>query len=88
MPSQEEYEEAEHDLGKVDWKVDYILSHCTPTSIQQKINPDFVEDELTDFHQIVKRLCDFRCWIFGHYHDNQKIDEKCILLWDQIIRVV
>lgn len=87
MPSQAEYEEAKHNLENANWQVDFILSHCAPTSIQQKIDPDFVEDALTDFHQMVKQECDFRYWLFGHYHDNKKIDEKYILLWEQIVRV-
>ena len=27
-------------------------------------------------------------WLFGHYHDNKTIDEKHILLWEQIVRVI
>ena len=26
--------------------------------------------------------------LFGHYHDNRAIDEKHILLWEQIIQVI
>lgn len=87
MPSQEEYEEAERNLNRVGWKVDYIITHCCPTSIQQKIDPSFIPDVLTDFHQKVKQQCDFHYWLFGHYHDNQQIDGRFILLWEQIVRI-
>jgi len=30
----------------------------------------------------------YHYWLFGHYHDNRAIDEKHILLWDQIIQVI
>ncbi len=88
MPSQEEYEEADRNLERVGWKVDYIITHCCPTSVQQKLDPSFSPDALTDYHQKLERLCDFRYWLFGHYHDNRKIDDRFILLWEQIVRVV
>lgn len=88
MPSQEEYAEAERNLERIGWKVDYIITHCCPTSIQQKIDPSFTPDTLTDFHQRIKQLCDFHYWLFGHYHDNRKFDERFVLLWEQIVQVV
>ncbi len=88
MPSREEYAEADRNLERGGWKVDYIITHCCPTSIQQKLDPSFTSDVLTDYHQKLKRLCDFSYWLFGHYHDNRKIDDRFILLWEQIVRVV
>lgn len=45
-------------------------------------------DPLTDFLQEVKERAHYHYWLFGHYHDNRAIDEKHILLWDQIIQVI
>ena len=33
MPSEAEYAEARRNLAKVDWAVDYVITHCAPTSI-------------------------------------------------------
>ncbi len=88
MPNQEEYAEADRNLERAGWKVDYIITHCCPTSVQQKLNLSFSPDALTDYHQKLKCLCDFHYWLFGHYHDNRKIDDRFILLWEQIVRVV
>ena len=30
----------------------------------------------------------YHYWLFGHYHDNKAIDEKHILLWEQIVRII
>lgn len=30
----------------------------------------------------------YHCWLFGHYHDNRAIDEKHILLWEQIVQIL
>ena len=30
----------------------------------------------------------YHYWLFGHCHDNRAIDEKHILLWEQIVQVI
>lgn len=84
MPNEEEYAEAVCALERAGWCVDVILTHCAPTSVQQKIDPHYTPDRLTDFLQMVKERCAFAYWFFGHYHDNRIIDEKFILQWEQI----
>lgn len=37
LPSEEEYEEARANLEKAGWAVDYIVTHCAPTSIQNAL---------------------------------------------------
>ena len=37
---------------------------------------------------MVNQRLDFHCWLFGHYHDNKKVTEKHILMWEQIVQVV
>lgn len=27
-------------------------------------------------------------WLFGHYHDNKIIDDRFVLLWEQMVQVV
>ena len=36
----------------------------------------------------LKERAHYHYWLFGHYHDNRAIDEKHILLWEQIIQVI
>jgi|GEM_PF-3617594 len=38
--------------------------------------------------QEVRERAKSHYWLFGHYHDNRAIDEKHILLWEQIVRVI
>lgn len=84
MPSDGEYAEALANLEKAGWRVDCILTHCCPTSIAKKISVHYQADRLTDFLEEVLRRCGFDYWFFGHYHDNQVIDERFILQWEQI----
>ena len=73
-----EYAEARKNLAKVDWAVDYVITHCAPTSIALMENRHNEADPLTDFLQEVKERAHYHYWLFGHYHDNRAIDEKHI----------
>ena len=87
MPSEEEYEEAVRNLERVNWRVNYILTHCAPTSIQQKLDRNYTSDRLTDFLQMVKRRCQFDCWFLGHYHQNCVVDDRFIIQWEQMVEL-
>ena len=88
MPSDEEYAEARQTLERLGWKVDDGITHCAPTAIQQKINADFKPDKLTDFLEEIRCRSQFHYWLFGHYHDNRIIDEKYVLLYEQMVRIL
>ena len=84
----QEYAEAWQTLKRLGRKVDYIITHCAPTAIQQKVNADFKPDKLTDFLEEIRCRSRFHYWLFGHYHDNRIIDEKYVLLYEQMVRVL
>ena len=88
LPSDEEYSEALQNLERYNWQVDYIITHCAPTSIALAGSRHNEADRLTDFLQEVRERVTYHYWLFGHYHDNKAIDEKHILLWEQIVRVI
>ena len=88
LPSGKEYAEAQQTLERLDWKTDYIITHCAPTAIQQKINANFKPDKLTDFLEEIRNYSRFHYWLFGHYHDDRIIDEKYVLLYEQMVRIL
>ena len=88
LPSDEEYSEALQNLERYNWQVDYIITPCAPTSIALAGSRHNEADRLTDFLQEVRERATYHYWLFGHYHDNRAIDEKHILLWEQIVRVI
>ena len=87
LPSVEEYEEAVRNLERVSWRVNCVLTHCAPTSIQQKLDRNYIPDRLTDFLQMVKRWCQFDCWFLGHYHCNCVVDDRFIVQWEQMVEL-
>ena len=67
---------------------DYIITHCAPTSIQNALLREHsAPDALTDFLEEVSQRCRFKYHFFGHYHSNQVIQQKYVLLYEQILRL-
>ena len=88
LPNDYEYEEALKNLDNHKWKVDYIISHCSPSSIMDLLGyGHYSYDRLTDFFETIKERCEFEYWFFGHYHDNRIFMNKYILLYKQIVRI-
>ena len=88
LPDDEEYETARANLEACNWQMDYIVSHCAPSSVSDAISGGFYKhDRLTDFFEEIKERCDFGHWFFGHYHDNRRIMQKYILLYEQIVEI-
>ena len=73
---------------KANWKVDFVLSHCCASSTQALYSHGtFKPDELTNYFEDIRAKLDFKKWLFGHYHDNKAINDKEILIYEQIIRI-
>lgn len=89
LPSQEEYEEAHRNLERVNYEVDYIITHCAPSSIEDKLRAGiYSHNQLTDFLEEVRQRSKFHQWLFGHYHINKTIDQHFTVLWQQIVQVL
>jgi hypothetical protein len=87
MPSPQEYQNAMDKLELHNWKVDYVVTHCAPDSIQRQVRSDYDENELTHFLEDVKNRICFKKWYVGHYHIDKEIDSKYICLFNRIIAV-
>ena len=86
LPGNEEYAEANKNLDAHNRKVDYIITHCAPTSIADVISQGMYQpDALTDYFETVYQTCEFKKWFFGHYHNNKEIGEKMVLLYKHIV---
>lgn len=88
LPCEAEYQEALTNLEQNKWQVDYILTHCAPTSIQTAAGNGYTPDQLTDFLEEIRQKCRFQNWFFGHYHNNQVIAEQYVMLYEQLIELL
>ena len=87
LPTNQEMENGIDNLEKINYKVDYIISHCCPTSIQALINSTYKRDILTDYLQQISEKCTFKRWYFGHYHDYRQVNAQFTLLYEDILQL-
>lgn len=84
LPSMDEIKEANDNLEKVRFNIDYVITHCAPTSIQKLIDKSFKPDILTDYFEDLKEKLKFSKWYFGHYHEDKVLDDRFELLYENI----
>ena len=88
LPSEEEMEEGFRNLELLNNKVDFIVTHCGATSSAILYSHGLYKpDILTNYLEQVKQKVDFKKWFMGHYHDNYAINDKEIILYEQIVRI-
>lgn len=86
LPDDADYAEAERNLNRRGRRVDYMVSHCCPSSLVDLLGQGLYQhDRLTDYLETLKDNCRFRYWFFGHYHDNRVLQQKYVLLYEQIM---
>lgn len=92
LPSQEEMDEGIRNLSKENNKVDYILTHCPPTSILKQMDGGsglYQADVLSDYLQKIKENVEYKKWLFGHMHVNENYPwDKAACLYEQIVRIL
>ena len=71
LPTEKELNYGWENLKKHNFKIDCILSHCAPDSIQNMIAPHYENNRLTSFLEKVMNKTDYGNWFFGHYHANR-----------------
>lgn len=86
LPNDDEYREARANLDTSGWRVDYVVTHCCPSSVQDIISGGLYQpDPLTDFFEELKNRLDFQYWFFGHYHDDRLLQRKYLLFYREIV---
>ena len=95
MPSQKEFENAQKNLEKVNYQVDYVLSHdifsSHPLAQKHKIQMNHYGQGYLNIQTILESIREelqYTCWFHGHYHVDQitYIDQKpCITLFDRVL---
>jgi len=90
LATDEEMEEGEKNLKAHNYKVDYIITHCCASDTQTLLGGNlFIPDRQTDFFAyFVKEYVSYDKWFFGHYHGDEEINDKEILVYEKMIRVI
>ena len=88
LPSEEEMNDGIQNLEKYNNKIDFIITHCGATSsIALYSMGDYKPDILTNYFEEIRQKVNFKKWFMGHYHDNHTINDKEIILYEQIVRI-
>ena len=88
LPAEEEIEEGRKNLENIDNKVDFIVTHCGATSSMALYSHgEYKADILTDYFEEIRHRVYFQKWFMGHYHTNYAINDKEIILYEQIVRI-
>ena len=87
LPSESEYQSALSNLDKHEWRVDYVLTHCAPDSIQYLLAHWYKRDKITNFLETVRQDLHFDKWFFGHYHVDRTLNENFVSVYDKILLV-
>jgi hypothetical protein len=80
LPTWWDYEYGMKQLDKINWNVDYVVSHTCPVNIVNEIihKTPYTEGKFKDpvavyFFEIYKKLL-FKEWHFGHFHEDIRLD--------------
>ena len=84
--TKEEMENGIRNFEKVNFKIDYIITHCCHTSVQAIHSGGlYKKDYLTDYLQEISEKCNFKKWYFDHYHKNRQVNSQFVLLYEDIV---
>lgn len=89
LPNEDEMNEGRKNLEKVDYKVDYVITHCCSSGLQAILDKGpgrlYQNDVLTDYLQEIEDKLEYKHWYFGHYHCDWCVDEKHTLLYNGMV---
>lgn len=89
LPTEEEMQFGLKTLEENENKVDFVISHCCPQQVASLFSHGcYQADDLTRYFNIIADTVEFDRWFFGHYHNNQVVMSKFIMLYEQIVRCV
>ena len=86
LPGNEDYDNAKSTLERLDYKVDYVLTHTVPESFIHRLGlvPDRHDAELTGYFEWLYRELDFKKWYAGHFHVDNDFGNLYILYEDVV----
>ena len=87
MPDQSEYDEGMANLERHGFDVDYVITHCPPTTVLRQMGFDD-PDDMARYFQDIKDCTRFRTWYFGHLHEDCALPwERTVALYNNIVQI-
>ena len=73
--------------GKVQYAVDYIITHSAPSIALPSINLTYKPDVLTKYLTVIQQITEYTHWYCGHYHTNKKLPYNCTTIYNAWCRL-
>lgn len=91
LPMNYQMQEGRNNLEKVGYCVDYVITHCLPSSKQKEIGLKrgitYYDNVLTDYFEEIDLKLQYDTWFCGHYHENRIVDNKHIVLYESVFGI-
>lgn len=89
LPTSAEMKRGIENLKKVDFKIDYVITHCLPQSVINMRYPDGA-DKLTKYFDklVLDYGLQFKRWHCGHYHFIGSMLGKYDIHYEDIVRIL
>ncbi len=88
IPTREEYEEGLDNLEKCDYQVDYIITHTAPYEVAAFLGYGDKTNSETTLRRYFQRIADeaeFKKWFFGHFHEDEVIEDVFVAMYNEIV---
>lgn len=87
-PCQDDFDRCEENLRKVDYKVDYILTHSPSGNINRFLNMDsHTFGNLFDYLDSLSEKVTYKKWYFGFYHKDKYISQKAQAVYTNFYKI-
>jgi len=90
LPTKYEMQRGRDNLKKVNYKVDYVVSHCLPQSMVIYLYGGGADSDILTkyFEQLVQNGLQFKQWYVGHYHKQMRLLGNYNILYHGIERIL
>ena len=88
IPNRAEYEEGLDNLEKHDYRVDYVITHTAPREVAAALGygEDILDETaLRRYLQQIADSADFKMWYFGHFHEDEEIEDVFRALYQDVL---
>lgn len=89
LPTKEEMQHGLEKLKDNDNRVDFIITHSPPASVIALLGHGrYKQDVLTKYLENIRSETEYKRWFFGHMHDDIAVNDKNILIYEQIVQIL
>lgn len=88
LPTQGEMDNGIKNIERVGNKVDYVITHSPSASVIALLGHGlYKQDVLTRYLEDIRSKVEYKKHFCGHMHVDKAVNEKDIILYEQIIRL-